>query len=122
MTMPDEIETARRIAAGELASLVDQCGLSVLPDLLAMIEEQLRKDHLDAWRHCESEAVLEPIRTAEHLARELRIAAEMYALLGKRELAAATRKHAAGYRRKARAALRKWRPSFRHQERPTLDL
>src|SRR5262245_17828242 len=120
--MPSELETVRRIAAGELAHLIEQYGSGVIPKALAMAEEQIRNDFLTAYRHCKSMAALEPIRSAEFMARTLGESVAMYVLVGKHELAKVVRPHAARYRRKARAALRGWKPAFPYDRPPLLDL
>jgi hypothetical protein len=119
--MPTELESALRVAAGELAHVVEH-DIGILPDVLALLEEQTRKSFIDAYKHAPSEVVLEPIRTSESLAWMLRRSAEMYALVDKRELAAAAHEQAARYRRKARAALRRWKPAFPYQAPPVLNL
>jgi len=120
--MPDELETARRVFAGELAHIIEQDGVSIIPDALATVEEQIRTNFLATYSHCNSMAALEPIRTSESLARMLRESVAMYVLVGKRDLAKAVRPHAARYRRKARAALRRWKPAYPYEEQPVLDL
>jgi len=120
--MPDKLETARRIFAGELAHIIEQGGVGTIPDALATVEEQIRTDFLAAYKHCDSMAALEPIRTPESLARMLRESVAMYVLVGKRDLAKVIRPHAARYRRKARSALRRWKPAFPYEEPPALDL
>ena len=120
--MPDELETARRIFAGELAHIIEQNGVGVVPEALAMVEEQIRTNYVAAYRHCESMVVLEPIRTSESLAKMLGESAAMYVLVGKCDLAKVVRPHVTRYRRKARAALRRWRPAFPYEKPPVLDL
>src|SRR5262245_55632340 len=120
--MPNELETARRIFAGELAHIIEQDGVSIIPDALATVEEQIRTNFLATYSHCNSMAALEPIRTSESLARMLRESVAMYVLVGKRDLAKAVRPHAARYRRKARAALRRWKPAYPYEDQPVLDL
>jgi hypothetical protein len=120
--MPNEIETARRIFAGELAHIIEQKGAGVVPEALAMIEEQTRTDFLAAYKHCESMTALEPIRTPESLAKMLGESVAMYVLVGKHDLARAVRPHVTRYRRKATAALRRWKPAYPYEERPVLDL
>ena len=120
--MPDELENARRVFAGELAHIIEQDGVDIIPGALATVEEQTRADFLAAYKHCESMAALEPIRTPESLARMLRESVAMYVLVGKHDLAKVVRPHAARYRRKARAALRRWKPAYPYEEQPVLDL
>jgi hypothetical protein len=120
--MPTELETALRFFAGELANVVEQHGISILPDVLSELEEQTRTRFCDAYKHCSSELALEPIRMPESMAWWLKGSAEMYALVGKHELAATVHEHAARYRQRARAALREWRPAFPYEKQPVLDL
>jgi hypothetical protein len=120
--MPCELETARRIFAGELAHIIEQDGVGIIPDALATVEEQIRADFLTAYRHCESMTALEPIRTPEALARMLRESVAMYVLVGKQDLAKVIRPQAARYRRKAKAALRRWKPAYPYEEQPVLGL
>jgi hypothetical protein len=120
--MPTELETARRLFAGELAHIIEQDGVGIIPEALAMVEEQIRTNFLAAYSHCESMAALEPIRTPESLARMLRESVAMYDLVGKQHLARVVRPHVARYRRKATAALRRWRPAYPYEEPPVLDL
>jgi len=120
--MPDELETARRVFAGELAHIIELDGVGIVTKALAMLEEQTRTNFLASYKHCESMAALEPIRTPEFLAKMLREAVAMYVLLDKHDLARVIRPHAARYRRKARSALRRWKPAFPYEEPPALDL
>jgi hypothetical protein len=120
--MPTELETARRIFAGELAHAIEQYGVDIIPDALAMLEEQTRTDFITAYSHCNSMAALEPIRTSESLARILRESVAMYVLVGKHDLGKVIRPHAARYRRKARAALRRWKPAYPYEKQPVLEL
>jgi hypothetical protein len=120
--MPTDLETARRIFAGELAHIIEQHGAGIVPEALAMLEEQTRTDFLATYSHCQSMVALEPIRTPEALARMLRESEAMFVLVGKHDLAKVVRPHVARYRRKAEAALRVWTPAFPYEEPPVLDL
>jgi len=120
--MPNELETARRIFAGELARFIEQDGVGAIPHALTTVEEQIRTNFLAAYSHCDSMVVLEPIRTSESLAKMLSESAAMYVLVGKHDLAKVIRPHAARYRRKARAALRRWKPAYPYEKPPVLDL
>ena len=120
--MPNELETARRIFAGELAHIIEQHGVGIILEALATVEEQIRTNFLAAYSHCESMAALEPIRTPEALARMLRESVAMFVLVGKQDLAKVIRPLVTRYRRKARAALRRWRPAFPYERPPVLDL
>ena len=120
--MPDELETARRIFAAELAHIIEQDGVDIVTKALAMVEEQTRTDFLAAYSHCDSMIALEPIRTPEFLAKMLRESVAMFVLLDKHDLARVVRPHAARYRRKAEAALRAWKPAYPYEEPPVLDL
>src|SRR5262252_4379183 len=98
--MPDELETARRVFAGELAHIIEQDGVDIIRGALATVEEQTRADFLAAYRHCDSMTAIEPIRTPESLARMLRESVAMYILLSKHDLAKVVSPHAARYRRR----------------------
>jgi hypothetical protein len=89
--MPNELETARRIFAGELAHIIEEDGTGIIPDALATVEEQIRTDFLATYRHCASMTALEPIRTPESLARMLRESVAMFVLVGKHDLAKVVR-------------------------------
>jgi len=110
--MPSELETARRIVAGELAHMLESD--IALSDVLPVLETEYRRD-------LPKSATETDLRMFERLAVELKSAAEMFDLVGKRDLARTVNPAAAKYRRLARAELRKWKPPFPYATKPTLE-